>query len=181
MGDLYIADTPQVRAMERFWRTKMKMSAEESRDMLADFILMITCDDRPFDAVSAELEQMKIDMTVKQLEEFIKLFTDLHNNTRIPSNRGFTPNELAQRSGGPKMPKSISFGPNITAGLQSGEINVNVLGMNIVTSDLPDELKIQMLGEIAKSQGANAAPKKVGRNEPCPCGSGKKYKKCCGK
>jgi SWIM/SEC-C metal-binding protein len=21
--------------------------------------------------------------------------------------------------------------------------------------------------------------KKVGRNEPCPCGSGKKYKKCC--
>ena len=25
------------------------------------------------------------------------------------------------------------------------------------------------------------AEKKVGRNEPCPCGSGIKYKKCCGK
>ena len=25
------------------------------------------------------------------------------------------------------------------------------------------------------------APLKVGRNKPCPCGSGKKYKKCCGK
>jgi len=24
------------------------------------------------------------------------------------------------------------------------------------------------------------AENKVGRNEPCPCGSGKKYKKCCG-
>ena len=24
------------------------------------------------------------------------------------------------------------------------------------------------------------AEKKPGRNEPCPCGSGKKYKKCCG-
>ncbi|WP_417401992.1 SEC-C metal-binding domain-containing protein, partial [Hominenteromicrobium sp.] len=22
---------------------------------------------------------------------------------------------------------------------------------------------------------------KIGRNEPCPCGSGLKYKKCCGK
>jgi preprotein translocase subunit SecA len=22
---------------------------------------------------------------------------------------------------------------------------------------------------------------KVGRNDPCPCGSGKKFKKCCGK
>jgi SWIM/SEC-C metal-binding protein len=24
------------------------------------------------------------------------------------------------------------------------------------------------------------AESKVGRNDPCPCGSGKKYKKCCG-
>jgi preprotein translocase subunit SecA len=22
---------------------------------------------------------------------------------------------------------------------------------------------------------------KIGRNDPCPCGSGKKFKKCCGK
>ena len=34
-------------------------------------------------------------------------------------------------------------------------------------------------------EGAGHAPvvkkeKKVGRNDPCPCGSGKKYKKCCG-
>ena len=27
----------------------------------------------------------------------------------------------------------------------------------------------------------NADGKKVGRNDPCPCGSGKKYKNCCGK
>jgi len=25
------------------------------------------------------------------------------------------------------------------------------------------------------------AEQKVGRNDPCPCGSGKKFKKCCGK
>ena len=24
-------------------------------------------------------------------------------------------------------------------------------------------------------------PKKIGRNDPCPCGSGKKYKYCCGR
>ena len=29
-------------------------------------------------------------------------------------------------------------------------------------------------------KGASAPTKKVGRNDPCPCGSGKKYKKCCG-
>ena len=27
---------------------------------------------------------------------------------------------------------------------------------------------------------ARADPRRVGRNDPCPCGSGKKYKKCCG-
>ena len=38
----------------------------------------------------------------------------------------------------------------------------------------------------AKEQPVRAAPfvrddRKVGRNEPCPCGSGKKYKQCCGR
>jgi uncharacterized protein len=30
------------------------------------------------------------------------------------------------------------------------------------------------------TSSSSAAKEKVGRNEPCPCGSGKKYKKCCG-
>jgi len=34
---------------------------------------------------------------------------------------------------------------------------------------------------LPAGKGAKAAkPGKVGRNDPCPCGSGKKYKKCCG-
>jgi uncharacterized protein YecA (UPF0149 family) len=32
--------------------------------------------------------------------------------------------------------------------------------------------------KILKS--APAKSEKIGRNAPCPCGSGKKYKKCCG-
>ena len=35
-------------------------------------------------------------------------------------------------------------------------------------------------GEVKVKQIKLDTPK-VGRNEPCPCGSGKKYKKCCGK
>ncbi len=30
-------------------------------------------------------------------------------------------------------------------------------------------------------QRVKVASKKIGRNDPCPCGSGKKYKKCCGR
>lgn len=32
-----------------------------------------------------------------------------------------------------------------------------------------------------KASGTIRREKKIGRNDPCPCGSGKKYKKCCGK
>ena len=33
---------------------------------------------------------------------------------------------------------------------------------------------------VKKQPVKKAAAEKVGRNDPCPCGSGKKYKKCCG-
>ncbi len=36
-------------------------------------------------------------------------------------------------------------------------------------------------GGAARAKTVKRATKKVGRNEPCPCGSGKKYKKCCGR
>ena len=35
-------------------------------------------------------------------------------------------------------------------------------------------------GTVKKKPVKRAAPK-VGRNDPCPCGSGKKYKQCCGR
>ena len=36
-------------------------------------------------------------------------------------------------------------------------------------------------GEQAQKQPIKRDGEKIGRNEPCPCGSGKKYKKCCGR
>jgi preprotein translocase subunit SecA len=43
------------------------------------------------------------------------------------------------------------------------------------------ELVFSSGDEPAKKNPVKRAQKKVGRNAPCPCGSGKKYKKCCGK
>ena len=37
----------------------------------------------------------------------------------------------------------------------------------------------EILMEDAARVGQPAQHEKVGRNDPCPCGSGKKYKKCC--
>lgn len=43
-----------------------------------------------------------------------------------------------------------------------------------------DEERIELVKEFRRAQQA-VSENQVGRNEPCPCGSGKKYKKCCGK
>ncbi len=45
----------------------------------------------------------------------------------------------------------------------------------LLTAERRKELYLQQ-----KKSGTIVKDKKVGRNDPCPCGSGKKYKRCCG-
>lgn len=47
--------------------------------------------------------------------------------------------------------------------------------------DIFDEEKRKELYREQKSSTTIVKPDKVYPNDPCPCGSGKKYKKCCGK
>jgi len=41
-----------------------------------------------------------------------------------------------------------------------------------------NQAKEREAGSPARAGGPDGA--KIGRNDPCPCGSGRKYKKCCG-
>ena len=43
------------------------------------------------------------------------------------------------------------------------------------------ELKAEQATGIPKVETVVHEGPRIGRNDPCPCGSGKKYKKCCGK
>ena len=48
-------------------------------------------------------------------------------------------------------------------------------------NDILSEDKRKVLYKEEKLSGTVVKEKKVGRNDPCPCGSGKKYKYCCGR
>lgn len=58
----------------------------------------------------------------------------------------------------------------------------------ISTNDIPPE-RIVEFNELSEKYAKQRmfsymkqnGVKKIGRNDPCPCGSGKKYKRCCGK
>ena len=47
--------------------------------------------------------------------------------------------------------------------------------------DIFDEDKRKALYKEQKSSTTIVKPDKIYPNDPCPCGSGKKYKKCCGR
>ena len=47
--------------------------------------------------------------------------------------------------------------------------------------DILGEDKIKELTKKFKKSKTVVKGKKIGRNDPCPCGSGKKYKHCCGR
>ncbi len=70
-----------------------------------------------------------------------------------------------------------------------GDIRENTARMILcLTKKAPDTERVQIAnpitesasGEIAKKKITVVKGEKVGRNDPCPCGSGKKYKNCCG-
>jgi hypothetical protein len=52
----------------------------------------------------------------------------------------------------------------------------------IAARSLPARARLRpSIDRLSPAAEEDDAPPRVGRNEPCPCGSGKKYKKCCGK
>jgi preprotein translocase subunit SecA len=53
-------------------------------------------------------------------------------------------------------------------------------GMEEWKNIFDDEKRTEIKKDYNRSKIVVKGPK-VGRNDPCPCGSGKKYKKCCGK
>jgi uncharacterized protein len=68
------------------------------------------------------------------------------------------------------------------------ELGYNPDNEEIVVTDEEREYLIDMIPAVvykifdfwqAKNKKSKASNIKIGRNDPCPCGSGKKYKKCC--
>ncbi len=53
--------------------------------------------------------------------------------------------------------------------------------MNVKMNNRVTNIMTSGAGDDTPKRKPVKAEKKVGRNDPCPCGSGKKYKQCCGK
>jgi preprotein translocase subunit SecA len=71
--------------------------------------------------------------------------------------------------------------PEPVAVSQAAQNSVMDLTRNIQRKKEKEMAALQFIGgEASSPQQPKIAQKTAGRNDPCPCGSGKKYKKCCG-
>ena len=75
----------------------------------------------------------------------------------------------------PKQERGLDMG---NLNYQKGEIETGVSG---ISGDMGERKVVDASGREVRVQKIESGKEKIGRNDPCPCGSGKKYKNCHGK
>lgn len=186
-NSVYCEETTGVLAFRQFLKEEMHLSSVQEDEIFNELVFAVRCRGAGVQQVMERINELEITFAEEEdFSTFAALFQEFHNNTRMQCNRGFTPDEMfSMQLPEERMPKSLSFGPNIRKGLLDGTMDADELRKNILNMEMPsEELRFNLLKELADAAGSNQPakkPAKIGRNELCPCGSGKKYKKCCGR
>lgn len=84
----------------------------------------------------------------------------------------------------PPSPGVVTPTPPATTGATSKPRRAEPSGSPARTSGSPVGLapaKVPQVDPDQNQRGAHEKSSKIGRNEPCPCGSGNKFKRCCGR
>ena len=88
---------------------------------------------------------------------------------------------LIARSGCGWVSKNTPVAPAASAQRAAAQGNLQDFTRNIQKKKEREMAELQFVGGgTSTAQQPVVKGLKVGRNDPCPCGSGKKYKKCCG-
>lgn len=179
----YCEPTPQAQRMRNFLLKTLQLEPREADIAFEEILLQTRCLGGGLQAMIDVVEEVGGTFSNRQMTEFVAIQQDFNNNTRMHHNRGYTPNEiLAMAKPEDRVLKSLAFGPGIRKSLADGSMDPDKLRRDFLTMDVPDEhLRTLMLQALDEAQVSVPKAVKIGRNDPCPCGSGKKYKKCCGR
>lgn len=182
--NLYLSQEPAYQNFREFLQHEIGMTFDE-----ANAEAMEIWDKIQFDIDFTEIVQYFIDVYEDllddiKIEEIIPLLQELNNNTRMQIHRGHTPNEMMRKG---MEEGRFSQRPTVVPGsaeaaslLKSASEELKEMGVCV---DFDSNAVIvpnnssqnNVFGQVANSF------KKIYPNDPCPCGSGKKFKKCCGK
>ena len=141
-----------------FLRKHWEMNEEEADLIAAELVDRIQRGESPAALVSGMQEELEF-TDMDHLQQLLKVLMVLVNKTRLWELKGHSPEDLyaeEQKYLNPLPQHPMQVRQRVTNSAPQ-ETNFSATVYNFQTK------------------------MKVGRNDPCPCGSGKKYKKCCGK
>ncbi len=148
----YPSEDPAYKKLENFLSEELHQNTVQVAELMYIVFKEFSMDGMLSDIMEEFNNRNVVFDSEKQTEEFAAIMMNVNNNTRMLDFRGYTPNEIARMS----RPEASS---------------------RVMPSMVP-------MGSMASTPSfipSNAATKKIYPNDPCPCGSGKKYKKCCGR
>lgn len=153
---IYYEKTPQLYTLQAYLKTILNID-EEELDLLIDEIYDLVSTESTLEDIFNYFEEAGIEFETKeQVEKVSELLGEVAINTRLWTNNGFTTKEIYSE-------------------LETGSFDIDSQINN--TKNIQKDNKEKTLN--IKHYTSPIRVMKIGRNEPCPCGSGKKYKKCC--
>lgn len=175
----YAASSSAYKKLESFFTKKLKFSYEQA----VTWCLQVWANSYEGESPSKIINKMteaNIEFEEKMINELLELLVAAHNNTRMKENRGYKPSEMVRKKSVDKMPTIVPASSNAAAILKDAAPQLEAMGVPVDLNGNTDVIQTTMF-----PSGLNGEPirveKKIYPNDPCPCGSGKKYKKCCGK
>ena len=175
----YEASSSEYKKLESFFVKKLRLPYEQA----VTWCLQVWANSYEGESPSKIINKMteaNIEFEEKMINELLELLAAAHNNTRMKENRGYKPSEMVRKKSVDKMPTIVPASSNAAAILKDAAPQLQAMGVPVDLNGNTDVIQTTMF-----PIGLNGEPirveKKIYPNDPCPCGSGKKYKKCCGK
>lgn len=181
--NLYLSQEPAYQNFREFLQHEIGMTYEE-----ADEEALEIWDKIQFNVDFSDIVQYLIDvcgdlLDDTKIEEMIQLLQELNNNTRMQIHRGHTPNEMMRKG---MEEDRLSQKPIVVPGsteaanlLKSASEELKEMGVCVDFDSNAVIVPNNFSQNNVSGQAANSI-KKIYPNDSCPCGSGKKFKKCCG-
>jgi len=170
----YRPDIPEIRALYEFGQAELGLDDEWQEQLIDDCIHnqpSALCDGKSWVMSVLRQEQFgKIRFeTMEQVERFRELGNNLYQVLPNPVLRGWRPVDI---DNAPIPPDDI---PETAEEIPNSRPFIDEVLAPYGGREKFHDAFMQHLAEVAPKA------KKIGPNDPCPCGSGKKYKKCCGR
>lgn len=176
----YDEDSSAYKRLRAYLTDKQYLSDENADMWCARLWESSRIGESPMDVMHEMTESYVEIVGMEGMQEFASLIMNAHNDTRILANRGHKPSELRGNIFAKGMPTIVPASSMAASVLGEAAPQLRDMGFKVDLDSGADDITTMMsLDDTGKNM--IRVEQKIYPNDPCPCGSGKKYKKCCGR